>query len=168
MLGFRNRDNGNGDVRPEVKDVQDDFLNIYRRVYDKEKSWAKRFTEEATPQTQKDFGVIESIENKKDFLLKNLQDKLTQINSVKLKKNEVGAFDDFSNSYDIIKPYNEIIRMYLNPENNSKTKEEIKAKIQEIGPLVNQIIYTANATFNSVFFESGEEMYKRIINGNHS
>jgi len=154
MLGFRNRDNGNGDVRPEVRDVQDDFLNIYRRVYDKEKSWAKRFTEEAAPQTQKDFSVIQSIENKKDNLIKKLDEKLKDINAVdRDKDNEIiGPWQDFSYSYTIIQPYNEIIRMYLSPDNNSKTKEEIKSKIQEIGPIVNQIISVANSTFKSLFF----------------
>jgi hypothetical protein len=169
MLGLRNRDNGNGDVRPEVRDVQDDFLNIYRRVYDKEKSWAKRFTEEAAPQTQKDFSVIQSIETKKDFLLKKLEDKLGDIKSVGRDNDDdlTGYPITFGNSYDIIQPYNEIIRMYLNPDNNSKTKEEIKSKIQEIGPIVNQIISIANSTFKSLFFPPyGFESDQRIKKGN--
>ncbi len=168
MLGLRDRDNGDSRIRPEVKEVQDDFLNVYRRVFDSEKSWAKRFTEESKPQTQKDFSVIQSVENKKDYLLKKLDEKLREIKSVdRDKDNEVrGFWPDFSNSYEIIQPYNEIIRMYLNPDNNSKTKDEIKSKIQEIAPLVNQIISVANSTFKSLFFPPyGFRGNKRIKEG---
>jgi hypothetical protein len=154
MLGLRDRDNGDSRIRPEVKEVQDDFLNVYRRVFDSEKSWAKRFTEESKPQTQKDFSVIQSVENKKDKLLRVLDETLSDIRSVKRDEDgEVkGEWQNFGYRYSIIQPYNEIIRMYLNPDNNSKTKEEIKSKIQEIAPLVNQIISVANSTFKSLFF----------------
>ena len=148
MLGFRNRDNGDDRVRPEVKEVRDEFLNIYRRALDNEKDWANRFTEERTPQTQKDLGILDSIENKKDTLLKVLQDKLNVIDSINkgivkvsgasVKSREV--IQDYGNSYDIIKPYNEMIRNFLNPEINSKTREELKTKLQELVPIINQII----------------------------
>lgn len=161
MLGLRKRDNGVERIRPEVKDVRDEFLNIYRRTLDNEKDWAKRFTEERSPQTQKDLSVIESIENKKDNLLKVLHDKLNVIDSINkgvvsvsgksVKSREVA--EDFGKSFDIIKPYNEIIRNYLNPEINSKTREEIKTKLQEIVPLINQLIYITNDTFNNEFFQ---------------
>ena len=73
MLGLRQRDDGNERIRPEVREVQDEMLNIYRRTFDNEKSWAKRFTEEVNPQNQNDLNVIESVEGKKESFMKILQ-----------------------------------------------------------------------------------------------
>jgi hypothetical protein len=148
MLGLRNRDNGNDRVRPEVKDIQDEFLNIYRRVYDNTKDWASRFTEDRTPQTQRDADTIDSIQKQVENLTKVLTEKFNIIDSIAkgiapatgIKSREIAQ--EFGKSYDIIKPYNEIIRSYLNPEINSKTRDEIKTNIQQIVPILNQIIST--------------------------
>jgi len=161
MLGLRQRDDGNERIRPEVREVQDEMLNIYRRTFDNEKSWAKRFTEEVNPQNQNDLNVIESVEGKKESFMKILQEKLNLIDSVNkgfvkvlgLSVKSREQIEKFGNSYDIIRPYNEIIRNYLNPKINSKTRDEIKSIIQEIIPLLNQIIYITNITFRNTFFD---------------
>jgi hypothetical protein len=161
MLGLRQRDDGNERIRPEVREVQDEMLNIYRRTFDNEKSLAKRFTEEVNPQNQNDLNVIESVEGKKESFMKILQEKLNLIDSVNkgfvkvlgLSVKSREQIEKFGNSYDIIRPYNEIIRNYLNPKINSKTRDEIKSIIQEIIPLLNQIIYITNITFRNTFFD---------------
>jgi hypothetical protein len=161
MLGLRQRDDGNERIRPEVREVQDEMLNIYRRTFDNQKSWAKRFTEEVNPQNQNDLNVIESVEGKKESFMKILQEKLNLIDSVNkgfvkvlgLSVKSREQIEKFGNSYDIIRPYNEIIRNYLNPKINSKTRDEIKSIIQEIIPLLNQIIYITNITFRNTFFD---------------
>ena len=76
MLGFRNRDNGDDRIRPEVKEIQDEQLNINRRVYDSEKSWASRFTEERNPPNQKDLSTINNTEKKIENLMNTLQEKI--------------------------------------------------------------------------------------------
>lgn len=177
MLGFRNRYNNDIRIRPEVKEIQDDFLNTYRRVLDNQKNWVKRYSEEVTPQNQKDFGVIESIETKKDNLLKILQDKLNLVDSIdknliKVTGSAVQSrkvVEEFGKSYDIIKPYNDIIRSYLDPEINSKTREEIKSKLQELVPLINQIIYLTDNVFKTNFFTppynaAKEQIGKKFLN----
>ena len=151
MLGFRNRDNGDDRIRPEVKEIQDEQLNINRRVYDSEKSWASRFTEERNPPNQKDLSTINNTEKKIENLMNTLQEKINLMASMDLGNNlEKSA--KFGESFAILKNYNEIIRNYINPENNSKTREEIKPKIQQIVPLLNQLIFMTNNYMNSVTF----------------
>ena len=151
MLGFRNRDNGDDRIRPEVKEIQDEQLNINRRVYDSEKSWASRFTEERNPPNQKDLSTINNTEKKIENLMNTLQEKINLMAAMDIGNNlEKSA--KFGESFAILKNYNEIIRNYINPENNSKTREEIKPKIQQIVPLLNQLIFMTNNYMNSVTF----------------
>ena len=151
MLGFRNRDNGDDRIRPEVKEIQDEQLNINRRVYDSEKSWASRFTEERNPPNQKDLSTINNTEKKIENLMNTLQEKINLMASMDLGNNQEKSAK-FGESFAILKNYNEIIRNYINPENNSKTREEIKPKIQQIVPLLNQLIFMTNNYMNSVTF----------------
>lgn len=160
MLGLRNRDNGDERIRPEVKEVRDEFLNIYRRTLDNEKDWAKRFTEERSPQTQKDLDVVNDINRQVENLIKAITEKFNIIDSINkdvapaegIKKREI--VQEYGRSADIIKPYNEIIRKFNSPDINPKTREEIKTSIQQIIPILNQTTSMTKNTFDIKFFDA--------------
>lgn len=158
MLGLRRRDNGDERIRPEVKEIQDEFLNIYRRTYDNEKNWAARFSEEINPQTQADLDTITTGQKQIENFIKVLEDKMSLITpivngivDIGKSQNFIKALQSFGNSFDIITQYNSIIRKYLDPEVNSKTKEELKNQIQQSVPYLNQLITLTYKLFNNLF-----------------
>jgi len=142
MLSLRQR---------QIREILDEDKRIYRQVFDKEQEQVKVFTETVAPKGERDIDAEFRTASLSEGIKKILEDKITNAELL-ISTPKTGTFDisynekqfgDFVKNGDLVKAYNEIVRIVNNPALDNSAKEINKVKLQEIAPTINALTYLA-------------------------
>ena len=155
MLNLRNRDGTNDDtIKDEVADVQNYDREQYRKVFELEKDWVKRWTDDIKPHTQLDRTVEQRTEKEAEKVINLLEIRIDNLDKISLLTlNELHNTTNIQNrtyfsglldNAEVIRFYNDLIRSYINLEITQDTREAIKSNIQSIKPYIDTLVYGIN------------------------
>jgi hypothetical protein len=163
MLNLRNRDGTNDDtIKDEVADVQNYDREQYRKVFELEKDWVKRWTDDVKPHTQLDRTVEQRTEKESEKVINLLEiriDNLDKLGLIDLKPTITTTsqqnrtyFTELLDNAEVIRFYNDLIRSYINLEITQDTREAIKTNIQSLRPYIDTLVFGINAYINKYIF----------------
>jgi len=162
--------------RNQVREVLDEFKNIRKIVFERQKQSVKQFDDNAKPKTMRDteaeISVDKGLEQMKIVLNKKVQTLdyfISNINSFKgfdpksTTKNERvrETLTSITNYGDVLTAYNNIVRAYTKQGLSDTSKMIIQTKFQEIDPELKALIFGMNEVLNYLF---GSEGISSVVN----
>jgi hypothetical protein len=141
--------------RRQVAEVLDEDRRINDRVYTREKEQVKEFDEVVKPKTGRDVDAEVVFDKQLEKMNAVLAVKLNAIENIfKPYGKSVDVIarnqDIVLNTSDIISNYNDLVRTLNSPTIASVSREALKAKIQEISPNINALLYGYDKLTNKV------------------
>lgn len=172
MLNLRNRDGTNDDtIKDEVADVQNYDREQYRKVFELEKDWVKRWTDDVKPHTQLDRTVEQRTEKESEKVINLLEIRIDNLDKISLLTlNELHNTTNIQNrtyfsglldNAEVIRFYNDLIRSYINLEITQDTREAIKTNIQSIKPYIDTLVYGINKLIIDKSFDPLARTYRK-------
>ena len=141
----------------QIQEMLDEDKNIYKQVFEREKSNVKALSETLTPKKQRDLTseldvekLLEELTKKLNIDIRVVQDLLSarvDINKSKVKE----LYDKFNNYGSEFSIYNNIIRIYQTIGLSNQSKELIKVKLLNLTPFISALVEGIREMINYMF-----------------
>jgi len=163
--------------RNQVREILDEFKNIRKIVFEREKRAVKQFDDNVKPKTQRDMEAEISVDkgleqmkivlNKKvqqlDFFISNVASFRGYSDQPTAKSEKTReTLSSITNYGDVLTAYNNIVRAYTKQGLSDTSKMIIQTKFQEIDPELKALIFGMNEVVNYLFGNTTETIKNRV------